>query len=210
MVFEAKFVKDEFVDKIYEKTLEKLNNFFEFKWMVNKPQIFVLPDRKTIDIFQLDKTPDWLVAFAYGTNVFILDRKNYEKESCHKYSDDLYEILIIHELVHLFANRWTRGNLNPQWVNEGIAIYLSGKNKFNKNFKYFTNFLDCFYSDKLNSKVYEESGFAVQVLIEKYGKKLFLDLLKTFPKIKTQEDFNGFFEELYGFEPSYEKFNELL
>lgn len=210
MTFHLTYIKDSFIDKIYEQALNDLNNFFEFKWTQNKPKIFILPNRQTIDLYKEEKTPRWVTGWADGNNIFILARENWEKESSEPYKDKYYKALIIHELVHLYANYWTKNNYEPQWMNEGIALYLAGQNNFRPKLKQFSSFLDCFKSDKPNAKVYEESGFAVQVLVEKYGKKIFLELLKQLPKINSKKDFNKIFTKLYNFEPNYINFNKLL
>jgi len=44
----------------------------------NRPNIIIVPDRKTIDLIKEQKTEDWYVGWCSGRDVYILDRNNYE------------------------------------------------------------------------------------------------------------------------------------
>jgi len=169
-----------------------------------------MPNRETIDIFKGEKTPRWLTGWANGNNIFVLAREHWNENASKPYNDEYYGALIIHELVHLYVNYYTKNNYEPHWVNEGIAIYLAGQNKFTPKPEQFKTFLDCFKCDKPNAKVYDESGFVVQFLVEKYGKKQFIELLKQFPEIKSKKDFEILFKKIYGFEATYINFNQFL
>ncbi|MBU1988607.1 MAG: hypothetical protein KKD94_03965, partial [Nanoarchaeota archaeon] len=57
--------------------------------------------------------------------------------------------------------------------------------------------------------VYEESGFAVEFLVETHGKKKLLALLKILKEKDTNEEFAGKFKEIYGFDLTYENFRVL-
>jgi len=71
----------------------------------------------------------------------------------------------------------------------------------------FSNFLD-FY-DKGGSGVYNESGFAVQLLVEKFGKQKLFELIKNLKSVKSADEFNASFKNIYGFEATYNGFNSL-
>jgi len=62
-----------------------------------------------------------------------------------------------------------------------------------------------FYKKK-GKEVYYESGFAVEFLVEKYGKNKILKLVKSLKNIDSEEEFNKKFKEIYGFELKYENF----
>jgi len=67
----------------------------------------------------------------------------------------------------------------------------------------FEDFLE-FYGEK-SKYVYRESGFAVEFLVDKYGKDKLLKLIRNLGDNK--EEFEKNFEEIYGFELKYENFN---
>jgi hypothetical protein len=208
MVLEIKKVKDKFLDKVYEETMNEFNNFFELRWETNKPSIIKVPDRETIDHVYGRKTEDWIVGWASEKEVFVLDRKNYEKESCHKYSDEEYIALVKHEISHLYISILTRGGFIPNWLNEGICIYISGQNKFKKSPESFKIFLKYFGS--VDQNIYGESGFAIELLIKKYKKEKLIKFLNELKDVKNKKEFVKKFEKIYKVPLEYKTFNKFL
>ena len=200
--------KDSFIEKEYEKSMKELRKFFGINWIYNTPAIMLIPNRKTLNKYKREETEPWEVGGTYGKRLIILlNRKNYEKESCHKYSDEEYNSLIKHELCHLFVNIFTKNKNVPVWLNEGICIYLSGQNKFKKPLKKFESFLK--FIEKGGVNVYQESGFAVELLINKFGKNKFLKLLgcnfgRKYKNLHVE------FKKIYGSNLNYKLFNDLL
>ena len=148
--------------------------------------------------------------WAEGRNVFILDNNAMEKESSHKkHSDEQYVASIKHELSHSFFRHVSKAkNVSfPKWLWEGVAIYTSGQLVFKRKPTFFESFLE--YYNSGGGKVYEESGFAVELLVNKFGKQKLLDLIKHLKDTENQEQFDGKFYEIYGIQPSYEEFNKL-
>ena len=90
------------VDEVFKNSIKELNEFFEINWIENFPELVIVPDRKKIDELMGRKTEDWMVGWIGKNKVYALDSKNYEKESCHKYSEDEYSKLIKHELSHCY------------------------------------------------------------------------------------------------------------
>ena len=58
--------------------------------------------------------------------------------------------------------------------------------------------------------MYKEAGFAVEILYKNFGKEKLLKLIKLSSKINNKSKFNKLFQKIYGFQPSYIKFNELV
>jgi len=211
MIFKINEQKDKFIEDTYNKSMKELDKFFELGWIKNTPFIFVVPDRKTIDKLRREKTEEWLVAWAdtRSRTVYLLDKKNLEKESNHKYSKEEYIARIKHELTHMFVSAYSKLLLiKPCWLNEGIAIYLSGQNKFKKIPEKFGEFLE--YYDKVGKGAYLESGFFIELLIKKFGKGKLLDLIKILKDNLTKEEFNKKFKEIYEFDLNYGKINSLM
>lgn len=207
MIFGVEARDEKFLSEIYERSMKELDGFFKLNWKRNRPRVFLLRDRKTIDMYRGTKTQDWIVGWVNNMDVFVLDKDTYEKESCHKYSDEEYSRLIKHELAHAFFLIVSGYKNEPDWLWEGMAMYLAGDNKKNKKPKKFTNFLE-FYEKAPG--VYKESGFAIECLSKKYGKTKLLSLVKSLKEIKSKEGFISKFKEIYGFAPSYKKFNDML
>lgn len=134
--------ENKFVHKIYDSSMQSLKEFFGFELGNNAPNIILVKDRATIDALKKEKTEPWSVGWTDGKNIYVLDKKNYEKESSHKYSRAEYITLIKHELVHSFYDELTDSCHGPPWFSEGVAIYLSGQNKFKTKPAELKEFLD--------------------------------------------------------------------
>jgi len=189
-----------------------LKVFFDIYPKEKAPKLIMVPDRRTIDAFFGRSTESWIVGWADGVNVYVLCPENYEKESSQKYSIEDYRALIKHELCHLFVLKTCEASRNtaPLWIWEGTAIYVSGQNKLKKPLHEFHKFLKLKDYSTDPKGLYYESGFAVGLLIEKYGKEKFLTMLKHLKNIESEEEFNRYFKKLYGFELSIENFNKRL
>ena len=136
MTLKLSKIKDEFIDNLFEECMNELKDFFKINWTKNRPSIILFEDRETLDELKGSKTDDWNVGFATNNKIYLLNRENYEKESCHKYSDEEYKKLLKHELVHLYYDIFSRGAHYPRWFNEGLAVFLSGQ-LGNKNLDHF-------------------------------------------------------------------------
>ena len=204
MVFEIREVDNSKLDKVYEKSMEELDSFFGLDWQYNRPKLILVPNRKTIDSLKGEETEEWIVGWTRGNTVYLLSDKNYEIESNHKYSDEEYFALLKHELVHCFSNILSGFCQKPIWLLEGISIFLSGQLKLRPKPEKYSNFID-FYENG-GEGVYYESGFAVEFLVEKFGKEKLLQLLKKAKESNSKKGFADLFKSIYGFELSYDNF----
>jgi hypothetical protein len=207
MIFKIQSIKDEFLEYIYNESIKDLNDFYEINWTNNLPKIFVVDDRNTIDLLKNKKTERWVRGWAEGNKIYILNKDNTEKESSHKYNPEEYSAFIKHELSHSFYNVLAEKNYRPIWLNDGVAVYISGQNKFNKRKpKEFCKFLE-FY-DHGDNELYYESGFFIEFLVEKFGKEKLLNLIKESKNAKTETKFSELFVKEYGFELTYKEINK--
>jgi len=208
MIFDIKSISNKELEEDYEKAMKELDEFFKLNWKRNKPQIFVVEDRKTINKLREKETEKWMTGWVYGKNIYVLKKENFEKESSHGVaSKESYFRLIKHELAHCFFLVLSNHKTNPDWLWEGVSIYLSGQLKHKEKPAKLESFLG--YWGKSGRDVYKESGFAVEILVEKYGKEKLLELIKSLKDINSEEDFNKKFEEIYGVELNYDLFNEI-
>jgi hypothetical protein len=191
--------------------MKELDDFFGLNWKRNKPKIFLVKDRESINKLMGMKTQDWIVGWANNQDVFVLDKDTYEKESCHTYSDDEYFRLIKHELAHVFTRVYSgifNKSIEPDWLWEGVAIYLSDQNKTKKKPNQLNEFLQHYSQDNKNSSVYKESGFAIEFLVKNFGKQKLLKLIKSLKEINYKDKFAKKFKEIYGFELNYKNFQK--
>lgn len=211
MIYQIQSKKDAMVSRMYKQAMKELDEFFKLNWIENTPLLIIVPDRATIDKLKQEKTENWIVAWAEYYNsikIYILDPSNYEKYSCHKYTEKEYYRLIKHELAHCFTAVLSNYSYKPIWLLEGISIFLSGQNASYSTPQIFTSFLNSYNDYEVN--VYEEAGFVVELLIKKFGKQKIIKLLKALGTHKTQKDFNIIFEKIYGFEPKLNAINKNL
>jgi hypothetical protein len=193
------------IDKFLNQALDESEKFFEIK--LERPEIVLVPDRNTINKLLGRQTENWLVGWADKGTIYLLDSKNFEKESNHKYSDEEFYKLIKHEVCHMFVHKIAKIKIKPYWLSEGIPIYVSGQYE-NKKLAAFHNFTKNYDSNIDTKSLYNESGFAIKFLVEKYGKEKIFELIRNIQS--REEEFNKYFEKLYGFLPTIESFNKLL
>ena len=191
--------------------MRDLERFYKMKWRKNTPRIMVVNDRKTIDALKGEKTESWLVGWTNRRNdLFVLNLKNFSKESRHRYSKEQYRALIKHELSHLFIHALAQDNhrYRPIWLHEGIAVYTAGQTKFKKKPLKFHEFLK-FYS-RSSSGVYQEAGFFIELLVKNFGKNKLLRLVKSLKYISSKKQFEATFRRIFGFKLNYGAVNKLF
>ena len=199
--------KNNKVKSFYEKAMKELIDFYGVNWIENIPVIYLVNSRESFDIISGYQTEDWVVGRALSYNkLLLLSPESYEKESRHEYSDEEYYSLLKHELSHLFYMIFSQGK-GPIWLDEGFAIYTSNQLSTKERPKEFKNFLKYYsYEDE---KVYSESGFVVERLINKFGKEKVIGFLKVLPNINSKYEFKKEFEMYFGLELDYKSFKEL-
>lgn len=207
MIFELNPREDKFIEDCYKKAMKELNGFFGIDWVKNTPALIVVANRKSFDMILKMKTEEWHTAESRAGRIFLLSPKSYKEESCHPYSKEKYFSMIKHELCHQFQDVLSNYNYKPLWLSEGLATYLSNQMYPEIRPEKFSRFLS-FY-DKGGREVYNESGFAVELLIRKFGKRKLLRLIKSLKKINSEKKFKEKFKEIYKFNLSYREINKL-
>jgi len=209
MIYKIKEVKNKLIEKAYKDGMKEFNKFFGINWVHHLPDICVLKNRKEIDLIKGYKTESWVVGFVKGRTFYVLDYENVKKESDHKYhSEEKHSTLIKHELCHLFYSIVSKDCHKPIWLTEGVSIYLSGQLKEKRQVEKFSNFLK-FY-EKGGGGVYFESGTAVKLLMENFGKKKLLKLISKSKESNNKSEFSRLFKKIYNFNLNYKNFNNLL
>lgn len=96
-------------------------------------------DRLVVNLLGVDiETPSdpARVAQPQRTDLVLLSPSAYEKHSVFTFSLSSYRRLLAHELVHIVEEHLSP-NIEelPQWWSEGLAVYLSGQWRFERDFK---------------------------------------------------------------------------
>jgi hypothetical protein len=201
-VFKLTPLEDATLQEYKDKAMKDLNEFFGRKWLYNTPKIFVLDDRKTINLFQEKETESWVVGFSTGNAVCILNPANIPKESSHDGAEYNIEKLIRHELCHSFF-QMTFGKTNFPWITEGVSLYVADQLGNYPAPSKFDDFLD-------GKKIYQEAGCAIKLLMDKYGKEKVFDFLKKQSGIKETEELKTVFESVFEAKLEYSFFDSLL
>ncbi|MFC1700395.1 hypothetical protein ACFLZ4_02005 [Patescibacteria group bacterium] len=208
MIFSAKKLPSSSISKLYSKCLSDVKNFYNYSGS-RYPKLFTVKTRKEMDFLYGEKTENWLVGFSNGDFIFTFSPEVYEKYSVHKYSKKEYESLIKHEMSHFYYYLYANTD-NPLWLNEGLAYCCADQVKDFSQPKKFSKLLK--YYDTFSKDAYIESSHAVSLLIDKFGKKKVIQLIKSF-KNKRLNDKTVFveeFEKIYKSKPTYSFLNGLI
>lgn len=158
---------------LLQQSRKKLAGFFGVD--VKLPAIRFYYSRKEINTYWKRKTAPWLCGWTKHGQIHILHPSVFTKESSHTVSD--YPKVLRHEYSHLFYNRFTNARY-PRWLNEGLACFVAGQSKGIPKERMALS-VGHYYA-RSSSKVYTIGTFWVHVLLQKYGKKKFVALLKRF------------------------------
>ncbi len=185
-------VKNRKLENYINKIQLELGKFFDYK--IKKPPIFFIDSRKDMDIFFGEKTKDWLVGTVRNGAIYIFNPEVFERESSHQKIE--FWKTLKHEYCHIYYNQITR-SIYPVWLNEGLAGYISGKklNYEGKPKNYFLDVISYFYNHE--SKVYLIGQFWVEHLINKFGSKKLIELIKTLEQPIDEKQFALKFYKVY-------------
>src|SRR3989344_1288913 len=163
------------VEPIIHKKIIELNEFFEIKPKLSV-QIIYSPHEFE---FYKGEFQNWMVGTASKHHLWIFSKNLIETLTLHK--KECFEQVLKYEMSHTYTN--TLSPFVPIWINEGIAVYLS-ENLEERKKKLKEYNLDLFEKNKelkeIQIKNYVIAPCFVEYLINKYGKKIFLEFIKEF------------------------------
>jgi len=183
----------------------ELSYFFKFE--ACEPLLFLLDNRKDLDLIWGRGTEKWFVGAFKNNCIYILNPNVYERESSHKQSD--FWVNLKHEYCHAYYTQITKTHY-PVWLNEGLASYLSGKKLVitDSDKEKLLNLFN--YFDKVDKDVYTVGQFWVEYLINKYGQNKFLKLIKSFDANLNSRLFSQKFYQIYGFKFTKKEFAKFI
>ena len=123
------------VQKIYEKSCENI----EKKLHLSPPKqarIVICASSKEMNILSGHKLPSWALGVAFSSRKLILiNYKNIDMLA------NSLPAVLEHEVCHLYLGQWEiKNNLQlPQWFNEGICEWISGRLHMQHNTQIFEN-----------------------------------------------------------------------
>lgn len=190
--FKIQYIKDDKrLNNFLKKSQKELSVFFGIK--IYFPSVFFITSRKQYDDIWKTKSKDWMVGGANGRNIFILDPEIYTKESSHKDPNDFW-LVLKHEYCHIAFRQYCGHNI-PKWLNEGLANYLAGQVKKKPTKEEALRVFD--YYRKIDWRIYDIGYFWTKLLIEKFGKKKLLTLIRSMNFQTNEKEFAKIFYKIY-------------
>jgi hypothetical protein len=205
MIFST--VSDPLVQNAIDCGLKELNEFWGTGWNRNTPNAFIFNSREEIDAYWGYKTEKWLKGWTHESDICLLAFDKFETEAERIFSKEEYEMLIKHEMCHLFYGITSEKKRVPKWLIEGLAVFLSGQLESKKRPESFSSFLD--YYSKEGKGVYGESGFVVELLINKFGRDKVVQFVRQMKDVKDEEGVGVRFRGIFGIDLTYEALNDL-
>lgn len=198
--------------KIYQDTINEAvleyEKYFGIK-LQQKLCLIFLNSRQQFDDITGRKTEPFETGYSASNLIFMMAEDVYEQQSNKKFDQKKYLLSLRHEVCHKYFQQLARKS-QPIWLNEGVAIYLSGQLPNHKKINKFSNFLLFDNSNYIDGKdVYQESGFVVEKLVSTFGKEKLLNLINNCRNISKYDDFKKAFLSIYGLELNYKNINEL-
>lgn len=181
MIFDLNKKNDSKLAEHYNISVMELSKFFELDF---RPNVIIVPDRNAVDEIRNEKTESWIVGWSRGNIAYLIAEENSNR------TEKQYYQLLKHELCHCFQQQIFNLKTQPRWLFEGLALYLA--DQYNPEKSELSDFLS-----NETKAVYRESGNAVKLLLEKYGKEKLFEFMNT-----------GDFEKTYNSKLNYEFFNK--
>ncbi len=195
--------------EFYDQGVTEISEFYDYNQIEKIPPLILVNKREEFNKIANRKTDNWVVGMTNEKYILLFTPDSYERESknTHKYTDETYYRLIKHEISHTIVRDIAKNNC-PRWLNEGLAIYSSEQILSKRKPESFNVFLKAYKSNKNIPGLYDESGFVVEKLIQKFSKNMVIDFLKTLEDINTEEKFKNHFENYFKIDLDYEWFNK--
>jgi hypothetical protein len=172
---------------------QHINNHFFIHRLQQVIYVYLTDSESDYHKFSTTKIPEWSSGVAFiNQHIIVLKPGKY-------YNPVQYRETIIHEISHIYmAEKLDMNNILPVWLNEGTAMYLSGKslsweeNIVLGNAMAANNLLDLEAIDSLYSftttkanLAYLESFLAVQFLVEQHGEKKLAAIISSLAKSRS-------------------------
>lgn len=201
-------VKAEY-NQIYQDTIDQAVSEYQKIFSLSLFQnicLIYLYSRQQFDDVLGRKTLPFETAYSTQNLIFLMHPDVFEKESNKKYDEQRTLLTLRHEVCHKFF-QYAAWRTRPVWLNEGTSIYFSGQIKLHTRPEKFNNFLLFSETNSIEDKdVYQESGFVVEKLINKYGQDSYINFIKSLRNTNL-ETFPNLFETHFGFKLNYDNIN---
>lgn len=160
----------------------KIREMFGFTSEVVIEEVYSL---EVLEMITGNRLPRWVIGLSAGKRIWVLDKSKWENQKM-----DLAQ-LILHEFVHIAINGTVKKEV-PVWLNEGLAVYLSGQYEDyqleNSHIRTEIDFSQLTYESQ---NLYIIAGKVVTALTDAYGTEMLIQELLTSEEIETSRIFNN-------------------
>ena len=160
----------------------KIREMFGFTSEVVIEEVYSL---EVLERITGNRLPRWVIGLSAGKRIWVLDKSKWENQKM-----DLAQ-LILHEFVHIAINGTVKKKV-PVWLNEGLAVYLSGQYEDyqleNSHIRKEMDFSQLTYESQ---NLYIIAGKVVTALADEYGAEMLIQELLTSEEIETSSIFNN-------------------
>ncbi len=164
----------------------KCENFFNYR-LKDNIDIYLASSNKEYRKYNPPEIPEWSSGVAFIRRRAIILKPG-------AYYDPLkYRETLSHEIAHFYIGEIVKDNALPVWLNEGTAMYLSGKtiswqesinigNAFSVGNLTDLTAIDTVltFANSQAELAYIESFLAVQFIVGKHGEKTIADIIRDF------------------------------
>ena len=159
----------------------KIREMFGFTSEVVIEEVYSL---EVLEMITGNRLPRWVIGLSAGKRIWVLDKSKWENQKM-----DLAQ-LILHEFVHIAINGTVKKKV-PVWLNEGLAVYLSGQYEDyqleNSHIRTEMDFSQLTYESQ---NLYIIAGKVVTALADVYGTEMLIQELLSSEEIETSSIFN--------------------
>lgn len=142
-----------------------------------------VPNLKGMEIVAGGPIPGWVIGLSSGRRIWILRKSEWKNQKM-----GLCE-LILHEFVHIAVSHGVSKDI-PIWLNEGLAVYLSGQYKdYKLQESHIRAEVDFYRLSYESEHLYIIAAKTVTALAEEYGKEAVIQELLECEDLQMSEIF---------------------
>lgn len=188
-IFNLKSAQNNKASNILNETFTSYQSFFNAQ--LPQPIIIFINSRNAYNKLCGRKTESWEIGHAEGKLIIMLSWNAVSKSERNWES---YKKVLKHEYAHV-AYRHLTGHGYPKWLNEGLACYLAGQKKKSCSLEDALSVFD--YFSKSDKHIYNIGYHWVNLLVNCFGKKKILKLVKQLECEMSEDAFKKAFFNTY-------------
>lgn len=164
----------------FGKRVSEIRNLFSFSSTVLVEEV---PSLQALEKKCGCLLPPWVIGLSAGRRIWILRKSEWENRKI-----DMGQ-LILHEFVHIVLNTSMQKDV-PLWINEGLAVYLSGQYQdYKLEQSHIRAFVDFYQLSYESENLYIIVAKTIVALMEHYGQSVIVKELLECKNFQTSKIF---------------------